>query len=113
MTPSDADSATGADTAGDVSSPGVQVARKKKGEPKPFNFRRPNKFNRDHFRAFQIVHETFARQLGTVLSTTLRAVSSVTVRNVEETSYGEFIEASENPSLLAILQITPLPGASI
>src|SRR3954451_24883247 len=103
MTPSDADSATGADTAGDVSSPGVQVARKKKGEAKPFNFRRPNKFNRDHFRAFQIVHETFARQLTTVLSTTLRAVSAVSLVNVEECSYGEFIENSDNPSFMAIL----------
>src|SRR3954451_2253371 len=104
MTPSDADSATGADTAGDVSSPGVQVARKKKGDPKPFNFRRPNKFNRDHFRAFQIVHETFARQLTTVYSTTLRAVSNVSLMSVEETSYGEFIESLDNPSFLSILQ---------
>jgi flagellar motor switch protein FliM len=86
---------------------------KKKGEPKPFNFRRPNKFNRDHFRAFQIVHETFARQLTTVYSTTLRAVSSVSLLSVEECSYGEFIEATANPSFLSILQITPLPGASL
>lgn len=86
---------------------------KKKGEPKPFNFRRPNKFNRDHFRAFQIVHETFARQLTTVYSTTLRAVSNVSLLSVEECSYGEFIESSANPSFLSILQITPLPGASL
>ncbi len=86
---------------------------KKKREAKPFNFRRPNKFNRDHFRAFQIVHETFARQLTTVLSTTLRAVSAVALANVEECSYGEFIEASQNPSFMAILQISPLPGASL
>ena len=69
------------------------VQRKKKGQPKPFNFRRPNKFNRDHFRAFQIVHETFARQLTTVYSTTLRTVSAVSLLSVEECSYGEFIEA--------------------
>lgn len=86
---------------------------KKKGAPKPFNFRRPNKFNRDHFRAFQIVHETFARQLTTVYSTTLRAVSNVSLLNVEECSYGEFIESLENPSFLSILQISPLPGASL
>lgn len=86
---------------------------KKKGQPKVFNFKRPNKFNRDHFRAFQIVHETFARQLTTVYSTTLRTVSSVTLMSVEECSYGEFIEASINPSFMAILQISPLPGASL
>lgn len=89
------------------------IIRKKKGVPKPFNFRRPNKFNRDHFRAFQIVHETFARQLTTVYSTTLRTASNVSLVNVEECSYGEFIEASDNPSFMAILQISPLPGASL
>jgi flagellar motor switch protein FliM len=105
----------GSDNAGlpSEASSGVQVLRKKKGEPKPFNFRRPNKFNRDHFRAFQIVHETFARQLTTVLSTTLRTVSNVSLLSVEECSYGEFIEASSNPSFMAILQISPLPGASL
>lgn len=86
---------------------------KKKGEPKAFNFRRPNKFNRDHFRAFQIVHETFARQLTTVYSSTLRAVSNVSLMSVEECSYGEFIESLDNPSFLSILQMSPLPGASL
>jgi flagellar motor switch protein FliM len=87
--------------------------RKKKGEPKVFNFRRPNKFNRDHFRAFQIVHETWARQLSTVFSTTLRAASAVSLLSIEECSYGEFIESTSNPSFMALLQITPLPGASL
>jgi flagellar motor switch protein FliM len=59
------------------------------------------------------VHETFARQLTTVYSTTLRVVSSVSLLSVEECSYGEFVENAENPSFLAILQISPLPGASL
>lgn len=96
----------------DVNTGAAQYA-KKRGEPKVFNFRRPNKFNRDHFRAFQIVHETFARQLTTVYSSTLRAVSNVSLMSVEECSYGEFVESLENPSFLSILQISPLPGASI
>lgn len=91
----------------------VDPLRKRKGEPKVFNFRRPNKFNRDHFRAFQIVHETWARQLSTVYSTTLRAPATVSLLSIEECSYSEFIESTSNPSFLSILQITPLPGASL
>lgn len=106
----DVNSSTGTVT---VQSAHAGAYAKKKGEPKAFNFRRPNKFNRDHFRAFQIVHETFARQLTTVYSTTLRAVSNVSLTSVEECSYGEFIESLENPSFLSILQISPLPGASL
>ncbi len=90
-----------------------EALRKKRGEPKVFNFRRPNKFNRDHFRAFQIVHETWARQLSTVYSTTLRAPATVSLLSIEECGYSEFIESASNPSFLAILQISPLPGASL
>lgn len=87
--------------------------RRKRSEPRVFNFRRPNKFNRDHFRAFQIVHETWARQLSTIFSTTLRAPATVSLLSIEECGYSEFIESASNPSFLAILQITPLPGASL
>jgi flagellar motor switch protein FliM len=78
-----------------------------------FDFRRPNKFSREHVRALSIVHETFARQIGTVLSTTLRAVSQVTVASVDQVSYDDYIAASPNPSLLSILSLEPLSGAGI
>lgn len=107
MTTSDFNTAAGT---GLVADP---PTRKGKGQAKAFNFRRPNKFNRDHFRAFQIVHETFARQISTILSTTLRSVSQVAVANIEECSYSEFVEQAENPSFMALLQISPLPGASL
>jgi len=108
-----AGSATADHPSHDAGSTPSTAIRKTKGQVKAFNFRRPNKFNRDHFRAFQIVHETFARQMGTIMSTTIRSVSSVTVAGIEESSYGEFIESAENPSFMGILQVSPLPGASL
>lgn len=82
-------------------------------EPELFDFRRPSKFSREHVRALQIVGETFARQLGTVLSTTLRAVSQVNVLSVEQVAYQEFVASTPNPSMLAILSLDPLPGAGL
>lgn len=83
------------------------------GGPQDFDFRRPNKFSREHVRALQIVNETFARQLGTVLSTTLRAVSQVTVASVNQVSYDDYVTSSPNPTLLALLSLEPLAGAGI
>jgi flagellar motor switch protein FliM len=79
----------------------------------PFDFRRPNKFSRDHIRAFQIVHETFARQLSTVFATTLRAVAQVTLNSVEQVTYDEYIRSLPNPSYLTIVSLNPLPGAAV
>jgi flagellar motor switch protein FliM len=78
-----------------------------------FDFRRPNKLSRDHVRSLQIVHETFARQLTTLLSSSLRVVSEVSVLSIEQLSYDEYIRDTPNPSHLSIVSIDPLPGVAI
>ena len=87
--------------------------RRRGSGPQPYDFRRPNKFNRDHVRALQIVSETFARQLTTVIATTLRAVSTVVLGPVEQLTYDEYVRSVPNPSYLAILALDPLPGAAM
>jgi flagellar motor switch protein FliM len=89
----------------------VQTGRPK--APTPYDFRRPNKFNREHVRTLQIASETFARQFSTVLSTTLRAVSQVSHEAVNQLTYDEYIRNIPNPSYLAILNLEPLNGTSV
>lgn len=64
-------------------------------------------------RALQIVHETFARQLTTVLATTLRSGASVTLERVEQLTYDEYIRSLPSPSYMIILSLRPLPGAAV
>ena len=59
--------------------------------PVVYDFRRPNKFTREHVRALQIASETFARQFTTVLSTTLRTVSQVQAKGIHQLTYDEYI----------------------
>jgi flagellar motor switch protein FliM len=81
--------------------------------PGAYDFRRPNKFTREHVRALQIASETFARQFTTVLSTTLRTVSQVQAKGIHQLTYDEYIRDVPNPTYLAILSLAPLAGASI
>ena len=81
--------------------------------PVAYDFRRPNKFTREHVRALQIASETFARQFTTVLSTTLRTVSQVQAKGIHQLTYDEYIRDVPNPTYLAILALPPLVGASI
>ncbi|MEW6476514.1 MAG: flagellar motor switch protein FliM [Actinomycetota bacterium] len=81
--------------------------------PVAYDFRRPNKFTREHVRALQIASETFARQFTTVLSTTLRAVSQVQAKGIHQLTYDEYIRDIPNPTYLAILALPPLTGAAI
>lgn len=81
--------------------------------PVRYDFRRPNKFNREHVRALQIANETFARQWTTLLSSTLRAVSQVSLRKIEQLTYDEYIRDIPNPSYLAVLALRPLAGTAV
>lgn len=78
-----------------------------------FDFRRPNKLSRDHVRNLQIIHETFARQFTTVLSSTLRVVSQVSVLSIEQLAYDEYVRDTPNPSHMSILSVEPLPGVAV
>jgi flagellar motor switch protein FliM len=78
-----------------------------------FDFRRPNKLSRDHVRNLLIVHETFARQVTTLLSSTMRAVSSVSVRSIDQVTYDEYVRHTANPSHLSVLSVPPLPGVAL
>ena len=89
------------------------AVRRRTGGPQVYDFRRPNKFSREHVRALQIVNETFARQFSNVLASTLRAVSQVTLTSVEQLTYDEYIRSTHAPAYLAILSMDPLPGAGI
>lgn len=60
-----------------------------------------------------MVNETYARQMATVLSTTLRMVAYANLEQVGQAGYDEYIRRLPNPSLLAILNFAPLPGAGV
>ncbi|WP_226346413.1 flagellar motor switch protein FliM [Agilicoccus flavus] len=82
-------------------------------EPLPYDFRSPSRFSREQVRALQMVNETFARQMATVLSTTLRTVAHATLEDVEQSTYDDYTRRLPVPSVLAILNFPPLTGAGI
>lgn len=80
---------------------------------KTYNFKRPNKFNKDQLRAVQMLHETFARHLTSALSTMTRSMVSADVANVEQVTYEEFVHSVVAPTTLGILDIEPFHGKAM
>jgi flagellar motor switch protein FliM len=90
------------------------VTRRSKGTgPQPYDFRRPTKLSREHARTLQIAYETFARQFTTQLTSSLRAISQVTLLSIEQLSYDEYIASIGNPTLLTMVTLDPLPGITL
>ena len=87
--------------------------RRKKGEARPFDFRRQSKLSREHVRTMQIVQETFARGLSTMLASQLRSMCQVTIQSIDQQTYDEYVRDLPNPTLLTLLSLSPLQGAAI
>ncbi|MDX2084720.1 MAG: flagellar motor switch protein FliM [Candidatus Melainabacteria bacterium] len=77
---------------------------------KLYNFRRPDKFSKDHLRALQTIHESFARQLGLVMTAYLRMTVEIDVVSVDQLTYDEFVRSMPRPITVCILELAPLPG---
>ena len=78
-----------------------------------YDFRSPSRFSREQVRALQMVNETFANQMATVLSTTLRTVAHAGLDGVDQSTYDDYTRRLPTPSVLAILTFPPLSGAGI
>jgi len=96
-----------------AASPSKSSHRRKKGEPRAFDFRRQSKLSREHVRTMQIVQETFARGLSTMLASQLRSMCQVTIQSIEQQTYDEYVRDLPNPTLLTLLSLAPLQGAAI
>lgn len=77
---------------------------------KLYNFRRPDKFSKDHLRALQDVHREFSRQLSLVLTAYLRMHIEVDVVSTDQLTYDEFMRSMPSPITIGIFELNPLPG---
>lgn len=77
---------------------------------KLYDFRRPDRFSKEHIRAIQNIHETFARVTASTLSSYLRWPTTVSLSSIEQVVYDEYIHQLANPTLVNLVELQPLSG---
>ncbi|WP_027718305.1 flagellar motor switch protein FliM [Desulfovirgula thermocuniculi] len=80
---------------------------------RPYDFRRPNKFSREHLRTLEMLHQQFARLLSTFLSGYLRAAVNVELASVGQMIFEEFSRSIPTPTALTIFSLKPLEGSAL
>jgi len=88
-------------------------ADEKKVDIKPYDFRRPNKFSKEHLRTLQMIFEEFSRSVATFLSGYLRTMVQIDVISSEQLTYYEFNNSIKNLMILGIVDFSPLDGSII
>jgi len=77
---------------------------------KLYNFRRPDKFSKDHLKVLQDIHKEFSRQLSMTLTAYLRMHIEMEVVSADQLTYMEFVNSMPVPATVGIVELNPLPG---
>jgi flagellar motor switch protein FliM len=79
----------------------------------PYDFRRPDRIAKDQLRSIHLLHDNFARSLGSSLSAYLRAYVIVNLVSVEQLSFAEFAQCLPSPTLIVTLGMRPFDGNAV
>ena len=71
------------------------------------------KLSRDHIRALQMSHETYARRVTTLLTSGLRQICQVNLVAIEHQSYEEYIATLAPTTILSVLDMGNMPGTAL
>ncbi len=115
-TPDDEPSAGGASPVPAAVATGPTGPTEQAGPAKPakvYDFRRPDKFSKEHLRSLRILHESFARMLGSSLTSYLSAGVQVRLTMLEQGTYDEYIQSLPTPTVIYIVGLAPLPGQAV
>lgn len=77
---------------------------------KLYNFRRPDKFSKEHLRALQDIHRDFVRHLATILTGYLRMEVEIDVISVDQLTYEEYTYSVPSHVQNMIFKLNPLSG---
>jgi flagellar motor switch protein FliM len=100
----------GGQVAQDVAPTVFGRAGRQQAEVHVYDFKRPERVSKDQMRALEALHEGFGRNFGAALSGYLRTIVEVSVANIEQLTYSEFIHSLPNPTCFNLLKAEQLDG---
>src|SRR5215475_9969901 len=75
-----------------------------------YNFKRPDRISKNQIRSLHFVHDRFARNFSSSLSAFLRTVVEVSLENISQISYSEFMNTVSDPTCYVAISLKPLDG---
>ncbi len=87
-----------------------ETAKRGEGE---YDFTKPERVTKEQQRALHAIHDIFARGLSSSLSGLIRAIVDVRLIDVEQATYGEYINSLPNPTSFNLLHIMPMDGTAV
>jgi flagellar motor switch protein FliM len=74
------------------------------------DFRRPTKLTREQLRSLDLLHDTFARRLGSTIGTIVRSSTTLEIAFTSQMSWDEYVRTLPGYSVLITTSVHPLQG---
>lgn len=78
-----------------------------------YDFKHPERINKEQLRTLRTIHDNFARMLATYLSTTLRSMIDVDFNSIDQVTFNEYALSLAIPNALYTLDLENLEGKAI
>lgn len=78
-----------------------------------YDFKRPDKVSKEQIRSIKNLHDKFANNFSSRLSTFLRTITEVKVMSVDQMTYGEFVLSLSDNVSFNIISLAPLEGNAV
>jgi flagellar motor switch protein FliM len=75
-----------------------------------YNFKRPDRISKNQIRSLHFVHDRFVRNFSSSLSAYMRTVVEVTLENIVQISYADFLNTVSDPTCYSSIFLKPLEG---
>src|SRR5262245_30907530 len=76
----------------------------------PYNFKRPDRVSKNQIRSLHFIHDRFARNVSSSISAYLRTVVEVSLQDIAQVSYAEFLNTLSVPTCYTGISMKPLDG---
>src|SRR5882724_9300732 len=75
-----------------------------------YNFKRPDRISKNQIRSLHFIHDRFARNVSSSISAYLRTIVEVSLQDIAQISYTEFLTTISDPTCYAAISLKPLDG---
>lgn len=88
-------------------------SRKKKANIEKYDFTMPSRLSKEHLKALNALHSSYARALSSYLSISLRTGVEIECNSIEQMTYGEYISSLFDPTCVGVFSLKPLRGVGM
>ncbi|HGJ66230.1 TPA: flagellar motor switch protein FliM [bacterium] len=93
--------------------PKTIFSKQRKGNIEIYDFSMPSRLSKDHIKALNTLHGSYAKSLSSYFSISMRTTVDIDCISIEQMNYGEYLSSLFDPTCVGVFSMKPLRGVGI